>query len=81
MHLALESNPGVGFSLQNHPGNEGLVVAHVNAGQVSALFLADRQSCIPGRWLLHQLVAVHVPGDVAVWARALSWGRRFDAAC
>lgn len=81
LHLAPESDPGIGFSLKNNPGDEGLVVAHVDAGQVAALRLAGCLSGVPGGRLLHQLVAVVVPGDVAIRAGVLGWGRRLDAAC
>lgn len=57
-YLAPESDPGISFALQHHSCDEGLVVAHVDAGQVASLLLAGRLSCVPGRRLLHQLVAV-----------------------
>lgn len=79
-HLAPESDPGVRFALQDRPGDEGLVVAHVDAGQVSSLLLAGRLRRAPRRRLLHQLVAVLVPGDVALWTGALGWGWWGDAA-
>ncbi len=80
-HLAPESDPGVRFALQDDSSDEGLVVAHVDAGQVASLMLAGRLSRVPGRRLLHQLVAVQVPGDVASRAGARGRGWRVDAAC
>ncbi|KAF3849176.1 hypothetical protein F7725_015673 [Dissostichus mawsoni] len=46
-HLAPESDPGVGSALQDGPGHEGLVVAHVDAGQVPSLIPAGRLSRVP----------------------------------
>lgn len=81
LYLAPESDPGISFALQHHSCDEGLVVAHVDAGQVASLLHAVRLSRVPGRWLLHQLVAVQVPGDVAIRARVLGWGWRINSAC
>ena len=80
-YLAPESDPGISFALQHHSGDEGLVVAHVDTGQVASLLLAGRLSCVPGRWLLHQLVAVLVPGDVTIRAGVLGWWWRINGAC
>lgn len=78
-HLASESDPGI-LALQDDSSHEGLVVAHVNAGQVPSLLPAVCLSCIPSRRLLHQLVAVVIPGDVATRAGARGWRWRVDAA-
>lgn len=81
-YLAPESNPGVRFALQHRSSDEGLVIAHVNTGQVASLLHTGCLSLVPGQWLVHhQLVAVQIPGDVAIRARALGWGWRSDAAC
>jgi len=80
LHLAPESDPGVGSALQHHSGDEGLVVAHVDAGQVAALLLAGRLRRVPRGRRRHQLVAVPVPGGVALRTGAPGRGRRVDAA-
>lgn len=77
-HLAPESDPGVQV-LHHHPRNEGLFVAGVNAGQVGRVLPAGFQSRVPRGWLLHQLVAVGVPGGVALWAGVRRRRRGLDA--
>lgn len=66
-HLAPQSNPDVQV-LHHHARHEGLFVGGVNAGQVGHVLPAVLQRCVPRSRLLHQLVAVGVPGGVAVRA-------------
>ena len=79
-HLAAEADPGVPPALQHHPGHEGLVVAHVDAGQVPPLGLTGLLGALPGDRLSLHAVAVQLPGHVALPARALCGGRRGDTA-
>ena len=80
VHLAAEADPGVPPALEHHPGHEGLVVAHVDAGQVPPLGGAGLLGPLPGLRPLHHAVAVQLPGHVALPARALRGGRGGDTA-
>lgn len=76
MYFAPEADPGVRLVLLQHCWDEGLVIAHIYASQVSSLLHTSGLCFFPRLRPRYQFITALIPGDV-VWATGAGcWRRR-----